>query len=74
MGGSKLYYVKFDGWHKVPAETPQASHGEGTEGGQWPPLRRNMKCSRSDSKPIGTIFQPFAGPNLGPFSYMYINF
>ena len=36
MGGSKLYYVKFDGWHRVPAETPQASHGEGTEGGSGP--------------------------------------
>ena len=34
-----------------------------------PPLRklRNMKYSRSYSKPIGPIFQPLFGLNLGPY-------
>ena len=36
-------------------------------GGPPPRKLRNMKYSRSDSKPIGPIFQPLFGLNLGPY-------
>ena len=44
--------------------------GGGGGGGGWgsPPRKlRNMKYSRSDSNPIGPIFQPLFGLNLGPY-------
>ena len=36
-------------------------------GGPPPRKLRNMKYSRSYSKPIGPIFQPLFGLNLGPY-------
>ena len=39
-GGVPRNFVNDNMWREAPLETPKASTGEGTEGGQWPPLRR----------------------------------
>ena len=51
---------------------PSLRGGGGGVGGPPPRKLRNMKYSRSDSKPIGPIFQQLFGLNLG--TYLLINF